>query len=106
MKFFLDHDIPETVARTLARAGFHIQRLREALDITATDRDVLQHARQHGFVLLTCNRNDFLALSEQQSHAGVIILIRRRTRAAECASLLKLLRSAGEEGIRGNVNFA
>jgi hypothetical protein len=35
-----------------------------------------------------------------------IIVIRRRTRAAERAALYRLLERAGETGLRGNVNFA
>jgi hypothetical protein len=57
--------------------------------------------------MVTCNRNDFLALAAHNSrHSGLIILIRRRSRQIECAKLAVLLRRAGEVGIAGNVNFA
>jgi hypothetical protein len=36
----------------------------------------------------------------------LIVLIRRRSRQAECAHLLTLLRGAGGDGLAGNVNFA
>jgi hypothetical protein len=39
-------------------------------------------------------------------HRGIVIVIRRRTRAAERAALFRLLERAGEDGIRNNVNFA
>lgn len=53
----------------------------------------------------------FLALAEQavgaqQLFPGLIVLIRRRSRQAECARLLQLLRQAGETGLSNNINFA
>ena len=36
----------------------------------------------------------------------LIVLIRRRSRIVECANLLRLLDSAGESGLSGNINFA
>jgi hypothetical protein len=36
----------------------------------------------------------------------VVIVIRRRSRAAERAALLRLVEGAGPEGLRGNINFA
>jgi hypothetical protein len=56
--------------------------------------------------LITCNRDDFLTLSQSTAHAGIVILVRRRSRAQERAALVQLLDKAGESGIVGNVNFA
>ena len=106
MKFLLDHDVPETIARTLARAGHQVERLRDLLAVTVRDDEVLEHAYQQESVLLTCNRDDFLLLAKNQPHSGIIVVIRRRSRAAESAAVIRLLRSAGELGIAGNVNFA
>ncbi|MGI8602588.1 MAG: hypothetical protein ACR2OZ_06265 [Verrucomicrobiales bacterium] len=39
-------------------------------------------------------------------HAGLIILMRRRSRAHERAALVPLLDNAGQSGIRRNINFA
>jgi hypothetical protein len=41
-----------------------------------------------------------------QPNPGLVVLIRRRSRQAECGNLLKLLREAGESGIAGKINFA
>jgi predicted nuclease of predicted toxin-antitoxin system len=107
VKFLLDHDVPEEVAHLLRYWGHHVTLTREALEIEATDEVVFNYARQHQLVMLTCNRNDFLALAEGGAgHAGLIILVRRRTRHIECARLLQLLIAAGEAGIAGNINFA
>jgi hypothetical protein len=57
-------------------------------------------------VVVTCNRDDFLALAQSQPHAGIIILIRRKSRVAERSALVRLLDGAGENGIRNNINFA
>ena len=52
------------------------------------------------------NRNDFLKLAARGPHFGLIILIRRRSPQAECTNVLRLIRKAGEQGLRGNINFA
>jgi hypothetical protein len=57
-------------------------------------------------VLVTCNRDHFLKLTGVHSHAGVVVLIRRNSRVAECSRFLKLLQTAGDTGLAGNVNFA
>jgi predicted nuclease of predicted toxin-antitoxin system len=106
MNFFLDQDVPETVCRVLRAAGHHVLLLRDFLPVEATDLGVLEYASERELVLVSCNRDDFLSLTETRPHAGLIILIRRKTRVAECAALFRLLTRAGEAGIRNNVNFA
>jgi len=106
VRFFLDHDIPVETARVLRREGHEVTELREVLPVTASDSDVLNYAHDHGWVLVTCNRDDFLALVATQPNPGLIVLIRRRSRQAECGNLLTLLAHAGVDGIVGNVNFA
>jgi len=57
-------------------------------------------------LMLTCNRQDFLQLASSRLHEGLVVPVRRRSRQAEIAALLRLLRGAGETGLRHNVNFA
>ena len=106
MRFLLYHDVPETIARVLVRAGHEVNRLREVLPVDANDVQVLAFATQLALVLLTCNRDDFFELANKQPHAGIFIIVRRRTRAAECAAPLWLLRAAGDSGLLGSINFA
>lgn len=111
MKFLLDHDVPEEVSQLLAYRGYHRQKLRDVLPITTPDEAVCAYAQANGLIIISCNRNHFLGLAQSclergQSFAGLIILIRRRTRQAEGAHLLTLLRRAGETGLGGNINFA
>ena len=106
MKLFLDHDVPTEIAGVLRRKGFAVLLLRERLPRGAEDQHVLEYAAKRGMILVTCNRRDFLPLAETEPHAGMIILIRRRTRVAECAAILRLLEKAGEAGISKNINFA
>ena len=80
--------------------------LRDVMSADAPDLAVLQCASDNQAVLLTCNRDDSLQLSKHHPHYGIIIVIRRRTRAAERAALFRLLARAGEEGLLHNVNFA
>jgi predicted nuclease of predicted toxin-antitoxin system len=106
VKFFFDHDVPADAARVLRQEGHEVTELREVLHVEATDAEVFRYAHERELMLVTCNRDDFLLLAANRAHAGLIVLIRRRTRQAECAHLLALLGRAGEDGLRGNINFA
>ena len=106
MNFFLDHDVPADVGRVLRLKGHSVQRLDEVLPNTTDDVPALRYAASRGMVVITCNRRDFLRLATTEPHAGLIILVRRRTRMAECAAVLRLLQRAGESGIANNINFA
>lgn len=106
MRFLFDHDVPDEMAWSLRAMGHEVAELRSVLPKNSKDEDVLNWATEHGLVLITCNRDDFLNLTAQQSHPGLIVLIRRRSRALERAALVRLLDQAGEAGLRGNVNFA
>jgi hypothetical protein len=39
-------------------------------------------------------------------HHGIVILVRRKSRALERAAMVRLLDAAGESGLRDNINFA
>jgi predicted nuclease of predicted toxin-antitoxin system len=104
--FILDHDVPADVARMLEREGHTALSLSTVLPPTTSDAEVFKYAAHHGLVLITCNRDDFLELTKNHASPGLIVLIRRRTRHMECARLLRLLRNAGDQGIKGKVNFA
>ena len=106
MIFLLDQDAPEAIARVIQQAGHEARRLRELLPVDSSDEAVLALAHAQGAVLVTCNRDDFLEMAKTKPHAGIIILIRRRTRLAECGHFLRLLQAAGENGLRNNINFA
>ncbi len=106
MRFLLDHDVPEDIVFSLEALEHDVVRLREVAEMTLPDRQVLELADEHERVLITCNRDDFLELFDDSAHAGLIILIRRRSRAHERAALVGLLDRAGEEGILRNLNFA
>ena len=106
MRLFLDHDVPVEVARVLRHEGHEVTELREVLSVRANDVEVFNYVCERGFILVTCNRDDYLSLAAKQSNPGLIILIRRRSRHVECGHLLALLKRAGESGLLHNVNFA
>ena len=106
MKFLLDQDVPDDLSYLLDQLGHDVTLLRKALPGDSSDEAVLQFAHEHDCVLLTCNRDDFLHLATTNPHHGIVIVIRRRTRADERAALFRLLERAGETGLRNNVNFA
>jgi predicted nuclease of predicted toxin-antitoxin system len=104
--FFLDHDAPHDLTYSLRTLGHEVVLLRDALPVTADDATVLRYAADRGYVVITCNREDFVAEAKNVAHAGIILVFRRKTRAAERAALIKLLDRAGAAGIKGNINFA
>lgn len=63
-----------------------VLRLRDVLALAAADSPVLQFAYEQGCVLVTCNRDDFIELAQHHPHHGIVVIIRRRTRAAEHAA--------------------
>lgn len=106
MKFLFDHDVPEDLTYLLQELGHDVLRLRDVLQPEAADSLVLQFAHEHDRLLVTCNRDDFIELAQRQVHHGIIVIIRRRTRAAERAALFRLLERTGETGLKSNINFA
>lgn len=106
MTFLLDQDVPDAVTRVIQQAGHEVHRLREMLPVDSPDEVVLASSHARGALLVTCNRDDFLSLAKTNPHAGIIVLIRRQTRIAECSAFLRLLQSAGESGLQNNINFA
>jgi predicted nuclease of predicted toxin-antitoxin system len=107
MRFLLDHDVPADLAVALRTVGHAAMRLVEVLTANAPDQEVWAHACAHQQILITCNRDDFLALAKAtEIHPGLIILTRRRTRQAEASHVLTLLKKASEQGLANNINFA
>ena len=107
----LDHDVPGEVAGLLRHWSHDAVSLRQVLAVTTPDEGVFRHAQSEGRIIISCNRAHFLALAEQaiaaqHSFSGLIVLIRRRSRQAECSHLWQLLRRAGETGLSNNINFA
>ena len=106
MTFLLDQDVPDDLAHWLRHRGHQVTCLREVLPTTATDSEAWEWARAHHALFVSCNRNDVLALRPEGEHPGIVILVRRRTRQAEIASMQKLLTGAGGQGLANNINFA
>ena len=106
MRFLLDNDVPDTVQRVLSEAGHDVLLLRHVMSEKSSDTAVLDYAVANELILITCNRDDFIPLARARIHHGLIVLIRRRSRIAECANLLRLLESATDSGLAGNINFA
>jgi predicted nuclease of predicted toxin-antitoxin system len=105
VKFFLDHDVPAAVTDALARHGHEVTQVAGVLPGDSADDLVFTTAQQNRCIIVTCNRNDFLALAKKAPHCGLIILIRRRSAQLECTNLLRLIRQAGDQGLDGNINF-
>jgi predicted nuclease of predicted toxin-antitoxin system len=106
VRFLVDEDVPIETARCVRQAGHEVLLVAETLGTRTDDADVWYHAVQTQSIVVTCNRQDYLLLAGTEPVAGLIILKRRRTRQSECNHLLQLLVSAGETGLKCNINFA
>lgn len=106
MRFLFDHDVPEELSFLLIQLGHEVKLLRQALPADSPDEAVLGYSYDQGCILVTCNRDDFPRLAEFMPHHGIVIVVRRRTRAAERAALFRLIERAGESGLTANINFA
>ncbi|MDQ6631879.1 MAG: DUF5615 family PIN-like protein [Verrucomicrobiota bacterium] len=106
MNFFLDHDVPGELGAMLRQKGHTVEILKDVLPIRTDDLVALHYAVGKNQIVITCNRRDFLRLAKTERHLGIILLVRRHSRIAECAAVLQLLIRAGESGIANNINFA
>jgi predicted nuclease of predicted toxin-antitoxin system len=106
VRFLVDEDVAIEAARCLRQAGHEVLLVPEVLGVRTDDVDIWRHAVQTQSLVVTCNRPDFLALAGSEPATGLIILNRRRTRQAECRHRLQWLARAGEDGLKGNINFA
>jgi predicted nuclease of predicted toxin-antitoxin system len=104
--FLFDQDVPDDLAHVLRQLGHTVVHLREVLPTTSADPGVLAHAFANQMIMITCNRDDFFALGQSQPHHGIIVVVRRKSRTAERAALVRLLENAGEQGLANNINFA
>lgn len=106
MTLFLDNDVPESIVPATLHLGHEVIRVRDVMSADAPDEVVFAEAARRQLVLVTCNRDDFLPLASRQPHSGLIVLVRRRSRIAEAAALIRLIEQAGEAGLMANINFA
>ena len=61
MKFLLDHDVPDDASYSLEEMGHVVIKLREMSPVTTPDDEALRLAGERDSILITCNRDDFLA---------------------------------------------
>jgi len=70
VRFLLDNDVPDAVARVLMEAGHDVLLLRDVLPKKSSDPAVLDYAVANGLLLITCNRDDFIPLARLRTHFG------------------------------------
>ena len=79
VRLYLDEDVDPHLAQDLRQRGYDALAASEAGQLGRADREQLNYARQQGRVLLTHNRNDFLALAKEYAlqripHAGILYM--------------------------------
>lgn len=78
MKFYLDEDLPATVAELLRRRGFDAVSAHEGGNFRLSDQEQLAFAAREGRCLVTRDARHFVDLSQeavrrQTPHAGIIV---------------------------------
>ena len=75
MTFLIDEDVAAEIDRSLRQDGHGTVRVAEASGFRTDDVDVWEFACRHGFVVVTCNRHDFLELAGTAPAAGLTTTI-------------------------------
>jgi predicted nuclease of predicted toxin-antitoxin system len=81
VKFLLDEDVAVEAARCLRQAGHEVALVADALGTRTDDVDIWRHAVRTDAIVVTCNRQDFLALAGQTAER------KRRRKINKSASL-------------------
>ena len=74
MKFLFDHDVPDDLSYLLQELGHEVSLLRGLLPKDGSDPIVFPFAYDNDFLLVTCNRDDFIKLAKQKSYHRMIIV--------------------------------
>ncbi|MEW6544113.1 MAG: DUF5615 family PIN-like protein [Nitrospirota bacterium] len=96
IRLYLDEDVSVIVGEYLRARGFDVLTTRDASRLGQSDASQLAFATNERRAILTHNRCDFeslhrTALTEQRSHAGIIIANRRASSSELAKRVLKLL---------------
>ena len=67
--------------------------------------DDLSHLLNHVGHRVTFMRDDFVKLGSERPHGGIVIVIRRRSRAHEGVALPRLVERATEAGLANNITL-
>ena len=80
-RYYLDEDVPVQVTPAMRALGLDVPTTLEAGRIRSPDRSQLEFAAREGRALVTRNRNDFIALTNEflkraAPHAGILVIPR------------------------------
>jgi predicted nuclease of predicted toxin-antitoxin system len=97
VKFLLDENLSPSACQPLNQEGIDICSVRDRGLIGKSDLEVLRYAKNEGRVVITLNIKDFLTMSKDEPHAGMILLENAEVdRAEQCAGLRRIVRQVAE----------
>ncbi len=70
MRFFLDEDLSDVVAQIARNLGLEAQSAHEVGRRGLRDDEQFDYAAKHDMVMVTRNRNDYLALNDEHRASG------------------------------------
>ena len=98
-RFLIDECLTVELVRIAHEAGFEAHHVAHIGLSGASDRTIFQRVQAEGFVFVTNNRDDFLALARSVDlHAGVVIILpscRREAQAILFEAALHRVREIG-----------
>ena len=105
IRFYLDESVSNTVAGGLRTQGVVVLTTPEAGHLEWSDKQHLEFAREHRYVLVTQD-DDFLTLARDMPHAG-IAYYKPQTRSVKdiLRSLFTLHRELNQEEMENTVRF-
>lgn len=103
MKILLDQGLPRSAAEDLRRAGHEAVHAGEVGFATASDADIIDHARRGGWVVVTLDADFHSQIALEGALSPSVIRIREDGLRSEALVrlLLDIIRSCGEDVAKG-----
>ncbi len=110
LSLYFDEDVSVKIAHNLRNRGFDVQTTLEAKNLAATDEHQLVFSVKRHRALVTHNIKDFLNihktyLSENKTHNGIILAVRRHDPYLIVSKLLTLLQSETPENMKNQLRY-
>ena len=107
---YFDEDVSAKIAANLTNRGFDVQTTSDAGNLGATDEEQLRYAASKGRVFITHNLKDFVALHARfvaagKTHAGMVLVIRRKNANSIVLRLLQWIQSATSKDMENQLRY-
>ncbi len=105
IKILADEHIPKDVINRLKIWHIDIKSVNETGLMGSPDKDILDHAKEDGRVVLTADQKDFPRLAKSIDHPGVIVITKRMSIKELLRETMKVLDTLGPKDIENTVQY-